>query len=85
MRGRAVLLTGVVAAAMLIPVNSASAVDEINTQRLRNAVNSAGILSHERVLQRIANNNGGTRASGTPGYQASVDYVAGKLGPRTTT
>ena len=79
MRGRAVLLTGVVAAAMLIPVNSASAVDEINTQRLRNAVNSAGILSHERVLQRIANNNGGTRASGTPGYQASVDYVAGKL------
>ena len=40
MRGRAVLLTGVVAAAMLIPVTSASAVDEVNTKRLRNAVNS---------------------------------------------
>jgi hypothetical protein len=31
------------------------------------------------VLQRIANQNGGTRASGTPGYDASADYVAGRL------
>ena len=38
-----------------------------------------GILSHERVFQRIANQNGGTRASGTPGYDASADYVAGRL------
>jgi Zn-dependent M28 family amino/carboxypeptidase len=31
------------------------------------------------VFQRIANQNGGTRASGTPGYEASADYVAGRL------
>ena len=31
------------------------------------------------VFQRIANQNGGTRASGTPGYDASADYVAGRL------
>ena len=31
------------------------------------------------MFQRIANQNGGTRASGTPGYDASADYVAGRL------
>src|SRR5438128_3424607 len=50
-----------------------------NTKRLRDAVTVQGILAHERAFQRIANANGGTRASGTPGYQASVDYVAGLL------
>ena len=38
-----------------------------------------GILQHERAFQRIANNNGGTRASGTSGYDASARYVARKL------
>lgn len=30
---------------------------------------------HLRALQEIADANGGTRAEGTPGYDASVDYV----------
>ena len=47
--------------------------------KLRKAVDPAGILVHERRFQRIANANDGTRASGTPGYDASVDYVANKL------
>ena len=38
-----------------------------------------GILQHERAFQRIANDNGGTRASGTPGYDASADYVVDRL------
>ena len=38
-----------------------------------------GILQHERAFQRIANDNGGTRASGTPGYDASAEYVADRL------
>ena len=63
----------------LLVATPALAVDEVNTKRLRNAVTVGGILSHERVLQRIANQNGGTRASGTPGYDASADYVAGRL------
>ena len=63
----------------LLMATPALAVDEVNTKRLRNAVTVGGILSHERVLQRIANQNGGTRASGTPGYEASADYVAGRL------
>ena len=53
----------------------ASAVDDIDTSKLRKAVTVGGILAHERVFQRIANQNDGTRASGTPGYDASAAYV----------
>ncbi|HWD45937.1 MAG TPA: M28 family metallopeptidase [Actinomycetota bacterium] len=63
----------------LLMATPAQAVDEVNTKRLRNAVTVNGILAHERVFQRIANQNGGTRASGLPGYDASVAYVAGRL------
>jgi len=34
---------------------------------------------HLHALQEIADENGGTRAAGTPGYRASVDYVAARL------
>jgi Zn-dependent M28 family amino/carboxypeptidase len=34
---------------------------------------------HLRALQRIADSTGGTRAANTPGYDASVEYVAGRL------
>lgn len=50
-----------------------------NTKKLRDAVTVQGINAHAIALQRIADRNGGTRASGTPGYRASVDYVAGLL------
>ena len=50
-----------------------------NTAKLRKAVEPASILVHERRFQRIADANGNTRASGTPGYHASADYVADKL------
>jgi len=67
-----------VALSLLVPP-SASAVDYVNTKKIRKAVTVNGILAHERVLQRIANQNGGTRASGTPGYDASAKYVADTL------
>ncbi len=53
--------------------------DNVNTNPLTKAVTVAGILSHERAFQQIANQNDGTRASGTPGYDASADYVARQL------
>jgi hypothetical protein len=34
------------------------------------------MYTHLRELQKIADANGGSRANGTPGYDASVDYVA---------
>src|SRR6478609_5428033 len=60
---------------MVLPVSTASALDDVNTQRLRNAVTVNNILNHERALDRIADRNGGTRASGTPGFRESADYV----------
>ncbi|GAB1640722.1 M28 family metallopeptidase [Krasilnikovia sp. MM14-A1259] len=65
------------AALLLVAVGAspAGAVDQVDSKRLRDAVTVNGILGHERVLQRIANQNGGTRASGTPGYAASAEYV----------
>lgn len=48
-------------------------------KKLVKAVSSDGINRHLIALQRIADRNGGTRAVGTPGYDASVEYVAGKL------
>jgi Zn-dependent M28 family amino/carboxypeptidase len=38
-----------------------------------------GVREHQAALQAVADANGGTRASGTPGYTASVDYVASTL------
>ncbi|MDT5073301.1 MAG: hypothetical protein QOH82_2621, partial [Mycobacterium sp.] len=46
---------------------------------LRDHVSTDAMLGHLKKLQEIADANGGTRALGTPGYDASVDYVAGVL------
>ncbi|OBK48545.1 M28 family peptidase [Mycobacterium sp. 1081908.1] len=40
------------------------------------------MVAHLRALQGIANTNRGSRADGTPGYDASVDYVAKTLRDR---
>lgn len=46
---------------------------------LRQRVGADAMLVHLRKLQDIADANHGTRAVGTPGYDASVDYVAKTL------
>jgi Zn-dependent M28 family amino/carboxypeptidase len=50
-----------------------------DTSELRAAVSADAIMGHLADLQAIADANGGTRASGTPGYDASIAYVAGLL------
>src|SRR6478735_1812742 len=50
-----------------------------DTSKLTRAVTVNGILKHENALQRIADANNGTRASGTSGFDASRDYVARQL------
>jgi Zn-dependent M28 family amino/carboxypeptidase len=75
---RAGVLAGAVTA-LALPAAASADLQEINTEQLRNAVTVNGILQHERALQTIANMNGGTRASGTAGYRASVDYVKNRL------
>ncbi len=49
------------------------------TAKLLECVRVEGVLEHLEALQAIADANGGTRASDTPGYQASVDYVVQTL------
>src|SRR5690349_9318266 len=48
-------------------------------KKLTSAVSVSGVLGHLRQFQRIADANNNTRASGTPGFDRSADYVAKKL------
>ncbi len=48
-------------------------------QAVLKCVTLEGVLEHEEALQQIADENGGNRASGFPGYDASVEYVADRL------
>jgi Zn-dependent M28 family amino/carboxypeptidase len=47
--------------------------------KLLECVGVEGVREHQAALQAIANANGGTRAAATPGYTASVAYVADTL------
>ena len=65
------------------PVAQAAPVDpagqEKARQRLLKAVTVEGVLKHEEAFARIAKRNDDTRASGTPGYGGSVNYVTTQL------
>ncbi|MGH8910125.1 MAG: M20/M25/M40 family metallo-hydrolase [Egibacteraceae bacterium] len=51
----------------------------VDSQALRDAVTVKGIREHQQALQAIADANGGTRFSSSPGYDASVGYVTERL------
>ena len=70
-------LTLTASSAVAAPTRDSS--NNNTTFKLTQAVTEEKLLSHLTALQGIADANDGTRASGTPGYQASVDYVVGKL------
>ncbi len=73
MRNRGVRTTVTVLAAvsgLALPSSSAA---------LAEPVSAAGPPEHLRELQRIADENGGNRASGSSGYAASMDYVKAEL------
>ncbi len=42
-------------------------------------VTGDGMFAHLRALQTVVDSNGGNRATGTPGYDASLDYVVKAL------
>ncbi|HZH24267.1 MAG TPA: PA domain-containing protein, partial [Solirubrobacteraceae bacterium] len=52
-----------------------------DSSALREAVTTGGIMEHLEAFQTIADENDGVRASGTSGYDASVDYVVSQLDP----
>jgi Zn-dependent M28 family amino/carboxypeptidase len=83
MKRRFAFVAALVLLATLAVAPITSSAPPTDTSQLRQAVTVNGIMAHERAFQKIADQNvfNGvpTRASGTPGYNASVNYVVGKL------
>ena len=50
-----------------------------NVAKLLECMTVDGVRAHQAAFQAAADANGGTRATGTPGYDASVDYVVDTL------
>ena len=76
---RALMLAALVCVALFTAASSSTAAPSVNSKQLRDAVNVGGVRDHMAALQAIADANGGTRASSTPGYDASLQYVKGQL------
>ncbi|MEV1132372.1 M20/M25/M40 family metallo-hydrolase [Agromyces sp. NPDC049794] len=68
---------GALATTALIALTATSAYGAVptDTSELRDAVTADAIMDHLSELQAIADANGGTRASGTQGYDESIDYI----------
>lgn len=50
-----------------------------SVRKLLECVTLAGVMEHQQAFADIAAANGGTRSAGTPGYDASADYVAQRM------
>ena len=80
----ALAVVGFVASTLVVIAPDAQAADRCDrvndtVRKLLNCVTVEGVLEHEEAFQAIADANEGTRASGMPGYDASVDYVVETL------
>ncbi|MET0188843.1 MAG: M28 family peptidase, partial [Pseudonocardia sediminis] len=79
---RATTAWAAVAAALLLAGCStapAAPPDAPLARSLAEQVGSDGAAVHLEALQDVADSSGGDRASGGPGYERSVDHVAGIL------
>jgi len=83
MRKRASLACALAVASSLLITYPATAASNVDTKPLRDAVSVSGIREHLAALQEIADHNKfediPTRATGTPGHEASVKYVVDKM------
>ncbi|WP_369257967.1 M28 family peptidase [Geodermatophilus amargosae] len=59
--------------------NSCEHRDNNTVAKLTDCVTLDGVMEHLEAFQGIADAHDGTRASGTPGYTASADYVEDRL------
>src|SRR4051812_417345 len=76
---RGVVLACGGAMALGVPAAAGAQDGSAGLQRYVDQVSVPRIVKHLEAFQQIANANGGTRASGTPGFLRSVDYVVGQL------
>ena len=66
-------------AALISAPAAVSAPPDVDSTRLEKLVTVQGITDHQKALQNIADLNGGTRYTRTPGYTASAAYVKATL------
>jgi Zn-dependent M28 family amino/carboxypeptidase len=70
-----VLLATMLPAAVAAGPQSCDDRSNNNIQKLLECVTLEGVREHQAALQEIADDNDGTRVSGTAGYDESVDYA----------
>jgi Zn-dependent M28 family amino/carboxypeptidase len=78
-RSSALLIVVTIGALLAALAPPTFAADIAESKGFRKAVTLAGVREHQAALQEIADDNAGTRSSGTPGYRASADYVVERL------
>ncbi|RJL22713.1 M28 family metallopeptidase [Bailinhaonella thermotolerans] len=70
----------ILASALSLPLSTALPVSaDPDPAALAQQVRTQPVKRHLEAFQKIAEANGGNRAAGTPGYDASRDYVAAQL------
>jgi aminopeptidase Y len=86
MRRRIALIASFMMAFALMPIGVAQAGPASCDKRVNNTVAKLlecveidGVREHQAALQAIADANNGIRTSGTPGYDESASYVAGRM------
>jgi Zn-dependent M28 family amino/carboxypeptidase len=86
MRRRIALIASFTMAFALMPIGVAQADPASCDERVNNTVAKLlvcveidGVREHQAALQAIADANNGIRTSGTPGYDESASYVAGRM------
>jgi Zn-dependent M28 family amino/carboxypeptidase len=75
----AVIAAGALMATLGFASPALAAPNNNSVKKLTKAVTLEGVLAHLEAFQEISDANGGDRAAGRPGYQASVDYVVDQL------
>ena len=75
MRRACLSACGAVVAALALVGTGQAKPPDVNSDKLERAVTVPRIVEHQQALQNIADLNGGTRHTETPGYTASVAYV----------
>ena len=77
--GSVVLVAAALALSAAVAPSVAAGSPSGQAAKLRDAITVSAMRQHLQALQNIASANGNTRESGTPGYEASVDYVVSQL------
>ncbi|SEF18476.1 M28 family peptidase [Jiangella alba] len=78
-RVAAVASAGALAATCLLAAPAQAASDNVAIRQMNKLITLEAVMGHLEAFQEISDENGGNRASGLPGYAASVDYVVEQL------